>query len=614
MNILGIMIGEDSTAALMRDGEIVAAASEERFSRLKNDETYPRRAIDYCMREGGISGKDLDVVALAGLSLAFGPWVTRTYTRFSIQDHVRAQREFWYPRLYENSQPVWTEVFKDKLDLDQFPGSFRELVELRGSYYSEDIWPKLKAAVHKGIAEHLGISEQIIRHVDHHTCHAAYAYWGSPLRDGETLVLTADAYGDNLSATVGVADGQRIRRVHAIADKDFRLARLYRYVTLILGMKPNEYEYKVMGLAAYAKPVILEGPYQVFKDTMYVDGLDFKWKTTPPDMYFHFKEQLEGYRFDGIAGGLQRYLEETMSQWVRNAIRHTGARRVVFSGGIGMNVKMHKVFHEDPAVEDLFVCGSASDESLALGVCYHVMEEHCEKNGQSPDCIRPLNMYLGPCFSQEEVDAWVAANELEKQYKVESNVTPERVAQAIANGVVIGRCAGRMEFGARALGNRSIVADPRRRQTVDIINRKIKNRDFWMPFTPTILAECADEYVVNAKGIKAPFMTIAFASTEKGRRDLPAALHVADQSVRPQILEKDRNPEYHRLISAFRKITGVGGVLNTSFNIHGEPIVCCPDDALHVFRSTEIDGILVENTLILKPQQATRPTTAEDSR
>lgn len=600
MIILGVDIGELSSVALMVDGEIVAAVHEERFTRAKNDEGYPREAIDYCLRTAGICGGDVDVVAMAGLYLAYATWVTRAYSTFSIKDHIRAQHEYWKPRILENREPVWLDIFKDKVDLDQYPKGLADLFGDKDSYDEAEDWDRLKVVVEGALVEHLGIDPACIVYVDHHTGHAAYAYWGSPFRDKKTLVITADAVGDGYSATINMAENGRISRVHSVPDSSFKLARLYRYVTLILGMKPNEHEYKVMGLAPYAKQEILADSYAIFKNTMYVDGLDFKWKDVPTDMYFWFRDKLEGHRFDGIAGGIQLYTEEILSEWIGNAIAHTGIGRVVYSGGVAMNVKANKVIHELDAVTDMYVCGSGGDESLAIGICYHVMEKECAEKGRPPSTIKPHSMYLGPDFDRVAVEQWIKDRDVAARYDVEYDVTPQKAARYLADGNVIGRMVGRMEFGQRALGNRSIIADPRRRGMIEKINRKIKNRDFWMPFAPSILAEEAHRYVVNPKGLSAPVMSLAFDSTVEARKEIPATLHPADHTMRPQVVSVEANPGYHALLSAFRDITGVGGVLNTSFNLHGEPIVCSPDDALHVFENSDIDIILFDAILVKK--------------
>lgn len=596
MKILGLGLGFLATAAVSIDGKIVAAASEERFSKKKNQEGYPAQAVTYCLRQAGISGADLDLVIVAGNAINPIPWITRNYSSFSIADHVRAQREYWYPTMIEGRKVSWLEVFADKADYDQFPGNWRDILGEEGQDHGDAMWKRLRPRLFGAIAEHIGVDEGKITQVDHHTCHAAYAYWGSPMRDGKCLVMTADAWGDGVSATIGIAENGRVNRIKTIPHDQFMLGRIYRYITLLLGMKPAEHEYKVMGLAPYSKEVVSEGPYQAFKETMYVDKLDFKWKVRPKDLYFHFRDRLEGFRFDGIAGGLQRYTEEILTQWISNAVAETGVHSVVFSGGVSMNVKANMELHSNPEIHGLYVCPSGGDESLPIGACYH----HETSAGTGATSIIPFQPYQGPDYGPAEVRDWVSERKLADRYDVTPNVTNASVAEHLAAGKVIGRMVGRMEFGARSLGNRSILADPRSVTVVEKINRMIKQRDFWMPFAPTILAEHADRYLVNPKGIEAPFMTIGFHTTDLGREHLPAGLHVSDKTARPQILKREHNPEYHDLISEFCKLTGVGAVLNTSFNLHGYPIVMAPDDALFVFENSEIDAILVADTLIAK--------------
>jgi carbamoyltransferase len=228
------------------------------------------------------------------------------------------------------------------------------------------------------------------------------------------------------------------------------------------------------------------------------------------------------------------------------------------------------------------------------------MAAHCKATGRSSERIRHHGYYLGPAQTPADVRNWIQARRLNEKYDIETGATSAQIAQHLANGHVIGRCCGRMEFGQRSLGNRSIIADPRNPQMIDKINRQIKNRDFWMPFAPSMLTERAHKYVVNPKQIKSPAMTIGFDSTDEGKRLLGATLHPADRSLRPQLLERAHNPDYYALIEAFEQQTGVASVLNTSFNLHGEPIVCTPDDALHVLESSDIDMIAVEDVLVKK--------------
>lgn len=601
MKILGLSLGELSTAALLIDGTVVACVSEERFSRSKNDESYPRRAIEHCLEAAGIDGHEVDIVAIGSLKADLWHRLTHYYSRFSIADFTKEQHSYWYPTLYEKKRIAWSELYRDRWDLDQYPGKWSELIARLddGYYLSPDDEERVNDFIADTVARHIGVPKERVIFVDHHTCHAAYGYYASPLREGRTLVLTLDAFGDGLSATVSVGEDGAVRRLKQIDHREFQLARMYRYATLLLGMKPNEHEYKVMGLAAYAKPQLYERPLAVYEGTMYVDGLDFRYHERPTDMYFWFKERLEGCRFDGIAGGLQRYVERIVPQWVQNALRATGTDAVVLSGGVAMNVKMMRDIASLPELRDLFVPPSGSDESLAMGVCYHVCRE---RYGVTPEPLR--DAYLGPAIRTVDVRDVVAKLRAGGQpFTVREHAGPEEVAQRLARSRVVARAAGRMEFGARALGNRSILADPRDPQTVHALNAKIKNRDFWMPFAPVILAGRAGDYLVNPKGLRAPYMTVAFDTTARGAKDLVAATHAADRTARPQIVDNATNPGYAAILRSFEAATGVGGLLNTSFNLHGEPIVSTAADAYRVFELTDIDDLLLEDTLISKEER-----------
>lgn len=611
MRILGLSLGELSTAALLVDGEIVACASEERFSRSKNDESYPKRAIEDCLASAGVRGEELDAVAIGSLKADLWHRLTHYYSRFSIADYVREQRDYWYPTLYEGARLPWHELYRDRWDLEQYPGRWADLLARLGDQYylSEQDEQTVNDFIADTIHRHIGVRLDHISFVDHHTAHAAYGYWASPFRGDRTCVLTLDAYGDGLSATISIADGTRFARVKAIGHRDFQLARMYRYTTLLLGMKPNEHEYKVMGLAPYAKPQLWERPYAVYRNTMYADGTDFRYHERPTDMYFYFRERLEGCRFDGIAGGLQRYLEDVLAPWVACALRETGASRVVFSGGVAMNVKAMLRFAALPEVGDLFVPPSGSDESLAMGVCYHVCHQ---RYGVPPQPLR--HAYLGSDVSASEVRSAVGQLGRTGTYRIFEDASPDLVAEMLAQGRVVARCAGRMEFGARALGNRSILADPRRAASVRVLNEKIKNRDFWMPFAPAILSDRAGRYIRNPKALAAPFMTVAFDTTEEGARDLIAGSHPADRTVRPQLVDEGTNPGFAAIIRAFESRTGVSGVVNTSFNLHGEPIVRSADDAVRVFELTEIDDLLLGQTLVSKTDGVTRDARSRNER
>ena len=363
-------------------------------------------------------------------------------------------------------------------------------------------------------------------------------------------------------------------------------------------MKPAEHEYKVMGMAPYAKEKYYLDVLKVFKRLIKVKGISFSWNYKPKNIYQYLKNELEGYRFDNIAGALQEYTEEILTKWIKNSIKKFQINRIVFSGGVSMNIKANMKIHEMEEVKEFFVSGSGGDESLPVGAVY---EYNSTKNKNLSKNLQNMMMspYLGKSYNHEEILSWIKKKNLKNKYKVLDNLTYKKISKFLAEGKVIGRISGRMEFGARSLGNRAILADPRNKTIVEIINKKIKNRDFWMPFAPSIIEDDFNKYVINPKNIFSPYMTIGFHSTAVARNHLVAALHPSDSTLRPQLVTKEINTDYYQLIKAFKDRTGVGGLLNTSFNLHGEPIVMSPDDALHVFENSGIDAVLFNDQIMI---------------
>ncbi len=601
MKILGINEGHNSSASLIIDGEVIAAMSEERFSRNKNECGYPEKSIAYCLKKGNISTFDLDIVAMASNQISPTESFTKKSSRFKIGDYIKEQYEYWKPTIGEGKKiNYYKEFIKKHPEYDKhkelpYDFSFLETEE------PEKWLDCFKEERLRNVIAKLGISEDKVIFVDHHTGHASYAYYASPLRD-DVLVVTVDAWGDGANCSYGFGNNNKFKIEKKIQNN--HLARLYRWGTLLLGMKPDEHEYKVMGLAPYAKEYITKKPFEIYSSTLVVDGDNFKWANKPRDMYFWFKDQLEGCRFDGIAAGLQRFVEVRMTEWIRNILRNNPMEKIVFSGGLALNVKVNKKIAEMEEISDIHVPPSGGDESLAIGAAYHAASEYCEKNNINKATIKPLkDAYLGPEFTDEDVEEAIKKRNIRGKYTVIDNVTSKDVAKYLTEGKIVARFYGRMEFGARALGNRSILADPSEFETIKIINEMVKSRDFWMPFTPSILEERTDDYLENPKRIMSPYMTIGYESTDLGRQVLKAAIHPYDKTVRPQFVDKEINPEYHELISEFEKLTGIGALLNTSLNLHGEPMACSPEDALHVFENSKLDIILMNNTLVMRDRQ-----------
>jgi carbamoyltransferase len=580
----------------MIDGEIVAAVQEERFTGLKGDYGYPEQSIDYCLKQAAVTSSELDEVILCTNNWNPVLMKIKRNANFSVDDWIKEQHEYWWPRLMENRQVNYYDLYKGRTDFD-YDKTYPMDHLLSG--YMDPAEMKEMTEIRLGtVSEKLNVSKDLISTVLHEDCHTYYAYFGSPMR-GTVLSLTSEGIGDYSNGTVSIFS--EAGRNELARTTDNHLGHIYQYITLLLGMKPAQHEYKVMGLAPYSNAKETEKSYEVFRNVLKVAGLNIVYDEKPEDLYFHFKKALEGHRFDGIAGAVQKFLEEILSKWVQRCIKETGLDTISFSGGVAQNIKAMKKLIELDELNNIYVCPAAGDTSLPLGGCYYAMWRYLREQNLPTNILKPLeHVYLGPEFSTDEISDFLQNHKIASKYGVVQNITADDIAGRLAEGQIIARCSGRMEFGLRALGNRSILADPRRPDTVRKINNAIKFRDFWMPFTPSILEERESDYIINPKNLKAPFMTMAFDSTPLARKELIAAIHPADFTVRPQLLKKSSNPGYYAILKAFEKLTGVGGVLNTSFNLHGAPIVLGPEEALSTFENSELDALILGQYLITR--------------
>ncbi len=588
MIILGIHDGHNASAALIIDGKLTCAIAEERISRQKNHYGYPKNAIKTVLESSGISIKEIDKIAMSSKHLPPSYFYTSRNSKLSIQDYWKEQKEYWYPKLYEDKNPNYLDVLSHRAKKENFP--YDETL-IKNENDNLGMW---KARV-KYVADQLGVDQGIINHHDHHKCHAYYGYMACPHRDRQLLVYTMDGFGDGANGTISIGNpGEEL--VEISRSSNCNIGRMYRYATLLLGMRPAEHEYKLMGLAAYNSDKYGNEAYNVYADTLQVDGLGFSYKKEIKDHFFYFKNKLEGQRFDAIAYGIQKRTEELLTQWISNGIDETGIKNVVMSGGVSQNIKANKLISEMNSLNYLFVPPGPGDESISIGAAYL---EHIKTKKSFNEIDSVSNGYFGPSYSDDEILSEIKKNISDDYEVIDSK--DEVVAKLISDGDIVARFGkGKMEFGARALGNRSILADPRRPDVIHHINKLVKMRDFWMPFAPSILAEREHDYIVNPKGIEARFMSVAFDSTNLAKEHLTAGLHPFDRTARPQIVHKLDNPEYHSLIKAFEKISGVGALMNTSFNIHGESIVGSPYDAIDTFVRCGIHHLLIGNYLISK--------------
>ncbi|MCQ9206953.1 MAG: carbamoyltransferase [Omnitrophica bacterium] len=591
MLILGIHDGHDATAALLIDGRVVACASNERWSRLKNDGSFPCQAIDHVLSVANIRPHEIDMVALSTKSRDPIRTKTNRIACFKKEDFIREMHEYWRPLLYENTETdYWRRLIEEPAFKDNNKLYDVGFLKTAPKKKWAELFNEERIRV---IVDYLGVSREKVSIIDHHTTHAYYAYFASP-RDysRKSAIVTADGWGDGCNATVSIGENGVVREIHRTPMCN--IARIYRWITLLLGMRPHEHEYKVMGLAPYSKKYIYEPVYNILKETLVVDGLDFKWNEKPQDMYFYFRKKFEGFRFDGIACGLQLWLEDLLTEWMTNIMAHTSAQALYYSGGLSLNIKANKAISELSSVRDFHVPPGSGDASTAIGAAYFLSVKSGSK-------AFPLeNAYLGYEPTREEAAKATETFKNDPAYRVIDSPDADLLASLLADGKVLARCVGRMEFGPRALGNRSIICDPSKYENIRVINEKIKLRDFWMPFTPSILHERARDYILNPKGLFSHYMTIAFSGTQLARRELAAAIHPYDFTVRPQLVTSEINGEYYSLIKAFERKTGIGALLNTSFNLHGEPIVCTPGEAVETFKNSGLDGVILPDVAVLK--------------
>lgn len=580
MIILGLNLSHNSTACLLKDGAIVGCASEERFNRDKNSRGFPKESVKYLLRANNLKISDVDLVVHGGETIVPG-WSLQFYN--SGQSIIKFFRETIYR--FMSLFPVADRIARL---------IYQTLADSQGRTY-----------IYQSISNNLGVGSDRILLAPHHTSHAYAAYYGfvpEDLKKEPFLIITHDALGDKLCGLVLKTEGREIIKV-AEMPMGNSLAALYGVITMLLGMKVNEHEYKVMGLAPYASIEEISKVYPVLRSLVEVRGLSFYSRLGMRALEIYIRNKLIGYRFDGIAGAIQKLAEDLTTELVRNAIKETGIRNLVLGGGFFMNIKVNKIIGELEEVDKLIVCPSGGDESLAIGAVYYVYEKYYQNNSSLAKPVYIPNLYLGPEFTEEEI-----VKSLEKKDKNDFSFRrcreiEKEIAKLLAKGEVVANFQGRMEWGARALGNRSILANPSHPEVIREINSQIKNRDFWMPFAASILAERADDYIVNPKNLSTDFMVLGFDTTDKGKIELKAGIHPYDYTARPQLVSTKVNTRYYKIIKEFEKLTGIGAVLNTSFNLHGEPIVCSPGDALKTLLNSGLKYLVLGNYLVVKNEK-----------
>jgi carbamoyltransferase len=604
MRVLGISpLDKDSTVTIVEDGRIVYAAAEERFTRVKLQTGFPLQALQDALDRTGLAPDDFDRV-----TYPFLPWEEETRLLTRGLDNERA----FIDEGSSNSTalikkalarvPVRTGAIPGLKDPNEkmekgLAKSLAYRVLAQESVISRNVakrgsedWGRDASQFHKKWHEELeseldgiGLLPKLKR-VEHHASHAANAYYTSGF--DEALIVTLDGYGSGLAGSISVGRDGRIERVHDL-EYPHSLGTYYESVTSGLGFKPSRHEGKIVGLAAYGDPAVLKDVLLARFDIQ--DG-NFRIRESN-NVYFTRMLSTQFPKID-VAAAYQHVLEVVGTHYVAHYLRKTGLKNVVMSGGVVANVKFNQRVREIPGVERIFIHPNMGDGGCGTGAALLEFEGHAALH-------EPLaNAFLGPCYTDDEIA--VVLQESQLPFERFDPIEP-KIAQLIAAGKVVARFDGKMEYGPRALGNRSILYHAKEPEVNQWLNQRLGRTEF-MPFAPATLFEHRHQCYQNVDGADyaAQFMTITFDCTPFMKKESPAAVHV-DGTARPQLVTPTSNPSFYRILTEYHRLTGIPSVINTSFNMHEEPIVCTPHDGVRAFLQGNLDYLAIGPFLVAHP-------------
>jgi carbamoyltransferase len=577
MLILGVQDAIDSAAAVIQDGKIIAAVAEERLVREKLAYGFPRSAIRAVLKGAGIEPKDIDYIAVAGRN---NYWVNEIVP---------------FNGWFETRPGLFRRLFLSIASrVSPLASKFNSLEK---SYYAlrYPIFAYRRRKIQDTFRDEFGFTAPVT-FIDHHFAHACSAYYSCGYEDA--TVVTLDGGGDGLCSQIYGVRAGKFNKLHEITSLN-SIGNFYSYVTYISGFKTHRHEGKITGLAAYGKPRYLD----VFESLITLkDGEIVNISKLFGSSALNRIRALLPKDFDkaDLAASIQQHLEDVAVQYVKSWTSKTRIADLALAGGVFANVKLNQRLKELQGVRGIFIHPAMGDDGIAVGgalALYYRMQSS-QKRAAVRDCLD--HVYLGPEFSCAEMRA-----ELEKSglpYAVHENIE-KKIAELLSEGHVVARFNGRMEYGPRALGNRSILYQTTDPSVNDWLNKNLKRTEF-MPFAPSTLAEYASQCYVGMNGASnaARFMTVTFDCTDWMKKHCPGVVHV-DGTARPQLVRKEDNPSYYKIIEEYRRLTGLPSVINTSFNIHEEPIVCTPADAVRAFKIGHLDYLAMDSFLVKNPKQ-----------
>ena len=601
MNIIGISsLDKDATVCVLKDGKIIYALAEERLSRMKMHEGFPHLSFKMALELSGLTYQDIDKVAYPFLgwkdeakfkisnvlnyisTLSVGP-AGKTFQELKkiTEDNYNELVIQGLPKDKWLGKPAAWKKFIYYLGGgntvgDLIFGAYREIANTFTSILSHKKY-------HEELEENLnrlGLLNKLVR-IDHHETHAANAFFTSGME--EALIVTLDGYGTGLAGSVYIGKDNHIKRIHAWRYPN-SLGTFYESVTAALGFKPGRHEGKIVGLAAFGDPKRLAPAIRArFIETpggfKYISGGN----------YLHHRYLASKFTKMSLSAAYQHVLELVSTKAIRHFAVMTGLKNVVLSGGVAANVKNNQRVFEIPEIERIFIYPNMGDGGCSVGAALCCCDVSERQN------IKLLDAYLGAEYSKGEIEK--ALIEHRVCFEEPENLEAQ-VAKCINEGKIVARFDGRMEYGPRALGNRSILYHAKEPEVNQWLNHQLGRTEF-MPFAPVTLYEYRHEYYKNIEGAEhaAEFMTITFDCTEKMINECPAAVHV-DGTARPQLVKREINPGYYKIIDEFRKLTGIPTLINTSFNMHEEPIVCTPNDAIRAFKNGHLDYLAIGPFLV----------------